>query len=176
MSSHHFINLILPLLPGSLAASMATSSLGTLGTQQVINHQDWAVPPRCPLVAGSSRSDHTEWAHGGRTVKVKACAHGHVGIAAPGCQAWTSRRLQLIPGQLMQGGQARCGSTWWAAPHPRHPAGIQHCRHLLCQRGEDNAGRRTSVRKGKDGGCWTQRVSILCREAAATAGRPWGHR
>ena len=200
MSSHHFINLILPLLPGSLAASMATSSLGTLGTQHVINHQDWVVPPCCPLVAGSSRSDHTGWAHGGRTVKVKACAHGHVGIAAPKCQAWTSRRLQLIPGQLMQGGQARVwehmvGSppsqapsrdSWWAAPHPRHPAGIhggqppipgtqqgfmagsppsqagmnppagiQHCRHLLCQRGEGNAGRRTSVSKGKDGGCWT---------------------
>ena len=119
MSSHHFINLILPLLPGSLAASMATSSLGTLGTQHVINHQDWAVPPCCPLVAGSSRSDHTGWAHGGRTVKVKACAHGHVGIAAPKCQAWTSRRLQLIPGQLMQGGQARVWEhTLPALPSP----------------------------------------------------------
>lgn len=54
MSSHLFINLILSLLPGSLAAFMATSSLGTLGTQHVINHQDWAVPPCCLLGAGSS--------------------------------------------------------------------------------------------------------------------------
>lgn len=98
--------------------------------------------------------------------------------------AWALLLLGARPGPLgdpsssldssCREGRPGCGSTWGAAPHPRHPAGIQHCRRLLCQQGEGNAGRRTSVSKGKDGGCWTQRVPSLGCEAAATAGRPWG--
>ncbi|KAI4565654.1 hypothetical protein MJT46_009029 [Ovis ammon polii x Ovis aries] len=58
-------------------------------------------------------------------------------------------------------------------PTPREDRASLFC--LLAQ-GEGNTGRRTSVSKGKDGGCWTQRVSSLGRKAAATAGRPWGRR
>ena len=59
MSSHRFINLILSLYPGSLAASMATSSLGTLGTQRIINHRDWGGATSSPTGSGQV----PQWPH-----------------------------------------------------------------------------------------------------------------
>ena len=41
-------------------------------------------------------------------MKIEACARGHVGIAAPGCQAWSSRRPQLVP-RWLRAGRCRLG-------------------------------------------------------------------
>lgn len=51
-------------------------------------------------------------------MKIEACARGHVGIAAPGCQAWSSRRPQLSPDGSVQG-----GADWGGDPRSWEHAG-----------------------------------------------------